>query len=184
MLILIFVSLSTGWAQSWEKWEYDFSTRVEMIATENEFSFRRCKLDVCQAISEKLPRPTTKELRREVTARVAETKHFRSQWIADALDNFDRAPKKHWQTTFGVSLGPEKIDVTCNTEIAEFLKKPILEKSKVEKDYIFRYEGASNKFCRSSRPGDPVRTVDVRKIISQYKSAFKEVQEEFKGQDL
>jgi hypothetical protein len=172
-MITTFFVVATAVAQPLGKWEYDFSSRVQMRVMKEHFLFERCELDKCQPLSDKIVR-VPKNKYKEVMSQVKSNPEH--HFIADALMNYDAKPDRYDQVTYGISIGPEKFGVNCSHEVTGFIREREKNKAKDKKDYIFKYEGASNKYCRAGAPGESIRSIeqveaDVKELITLYNSA-------------
>lgn len=177
MLLSLFFTCLNLSAQPVGKWQYDFSSRIQMRVNDQEFFFERCELDSCHPISKKLRRAKEEHFR-DIMLLV---KHPESQLIFDALINYQASPPRYAISITGASIAPEKFQIHCSQKVAEFVDAAVKKKARSKTDYIFKYEGPSNKYCQSGRPGSVVKTMDeyqtnVKELESLYLAALKEVE--------
>jgi len=177
-LLTIFLLQSlTAFAQGTEKWEYDFSSRIQMKVTDSSFVFERCDLDNCRTITKKLLRPQRGDGRyNKIIEQVSLNKEY--HFVADALVNFSVAPERYKQITYGVSLSPQQFGVYCPPVVTKSLEAAVLKKSKNKSDYIFKFEGQPNDECRTGpvdQPTKPVSEVEaeVKALATLYEKILK-----------
>jgi hypothetical protein len=127
---------------------YDFSERVVLVNSPNNFYFQHCKLNKCERITETLPRDLTMEEFVNHQKRLGlQTHPDGQQAMMDALSNYRRFPKKYEMVAFGKSIQPEKFDVFCSApEITNLLKS---SHSSENTNWHYRYRGEANKVCRA-----------------------------------
>jgi hypothetical protein len=155
-----------------QKWDFDFSSRVQMRVTEKAFQFERCDFDICHPISKTLKRPLADDNKyNDIIDGVGQNREH--QFIQDALINYKLAPEQYENIVFGIAIAPEKLEVHCNQLVAKFVDSIAKKKTKVKSDYIYHFEGHANDNCNTSDLGESVRTIDqvereTKDLVSLY----------------